>query len=144
MRFPKEKFNNPFICQFLCWAVFAVSIWYVILCAAHLFSGRPLWNDEECVFRSIQTFGAYQMFHEPLRSLQVFPRVYLFLIQAFSRLFDFSLVSLRFFSFIAMLAAFFVWQKIARRELAGKLSYLTFVVSWCASAVLIYYSAELK
>ena len=56
-----------------------------------------MWNDEACVFESIQYFEPRQMFTTPLRALQVFPRVYLFLIQQFSGLFNFHLLSLRFF-----------------------------------------------
>jgi len=118
--------------------------WYLALCLTHFFSDRPLWNDEQCVFASIEAFSAKDMFSRKLLSLQVFPRVYLFLIQRFSRLFDYSLQALRFFPLVSMLGAFFIWLRLARRELPDRLAYLTFVLSWPASALLIYYSAELK
>ncbi len=118
--------------------------WYLALCLTHFFSPRPLWNDELCVFDSIKTFSASEMFSRKLLSLQVFPRLYLFLIQRFSALFDHSLQSLRFFPFVSMLAAFLIWLRLARIELKSRLEYLTFVLSWPASALLIYYAAELK
>jgi hypothetical protein len=118
--------------------------WYVLLCTLHLVQQRPLWNDEDAVFRSVENYSAGQMFSEPLAAVQVFPRVYLFLIQQFSKVFDFSLWSLRLPSFIGMTAGFLVWLKIARYGLKERWQYLAFVCSWPASGMLLYYSAELK
>ncbi len=129
---------------FLRSAIVAVCLWYILLCAAHLFSLRPLWNDEECVFHSIQSFTTKGLFTRPLFDLQVFPRLYLLAIQKISAFFDFHLAALRFLPFVAMMAAFFVWLKISRLQFQEQLQRLTFVLSWCASAVLIYYAAELK
>src|SRR3989338_11638921 len=118
--------------------------WYVALTAAHYFNQRPMWNDEACVFESIQYFNPQQMFTAQLRAVQVFPRVYLFLIQQFSGLFDFHLLSLRFFSFVAMLTAFWFWLKLARPLLKADSAYWTYLFSWAASVPLVYYAAELK
>jgi len=118
--------------------------WYLVLCTKHYFNQRPLWNDEEAVLESVQEYSPNQMFSQPLMAFQVFPRCYLFLIQQFSKQFDYHLLSLRFFAFLFMLSAFGVWLKIAKYEFREPFAYLTFVLSWCASAVLIYYSAELK
>ena len=136
--------ENPTIEKFLKYVTAIVVCWYVVLCVANYLSKRPLWNDEECVFLSIKTFTAWQMFHEPLKAIQVFPRVYLFLIQQISKPFNFDLLALRFLPFVCMLSAFFIWLKIVSLELKNRVEYLTFVLSWSASAVLIYYSAELK
>ena len=124
--------------------IVAVSIWYVFLCLAAYVYQRPMWNDEICVMRSVTTFNAKQMFNEPLSSLQVFPRVYLFFIQQFSKLFDFHLLALRFFPFVCMLSAFFVWIYLAKKQIASLMGLLTFVLCWAASVPLIYYAAELK
>ncbi len=124
--------------------IFAVSLWYVIVCFVGYLYQRPMWNDEECVFRSIKAFDAHQMFNAPLSSLQVFPRVYLFLIQQFSKLFDFHLLALRFFPFLCMITAFLIWLKIAGYAFKNKIEYLTFVLSWPASVVCLYYASELK
>lgn len=124
--------------------MFVLVTWYVALAAAHYFNQRPLWNDEACVFESIQYFNPRQMFTSPLRAVQVFPRVYLSLIQQFSGLFDFHLLSLRFFPFIAMLAAFWLWLKLARPALKTDPAYWTYIFSWAASVPLVYYAAELK
>ena len=123
---------------------FFLIAWYVGLCLWHFFSQRPLWNDEACVFQSIKYFDAVAMFSKPLMSIQVFPRAYLFCIQRFSRLFDYHLLSLRFFPLLAMLTAFGVWMRLARREWSGGWPYGVFILSWSASALLIYYAAELK
>jgi hypothetical protein len=125
-------------------AIFIIAIWYIFLCSLHLGYQRPLWNDEEAVFRSVETYSVQQMFSEPLLASQVFPRVYLFLIQQFSRLFDFSLLSLRLPSFICMIAAFFLWLKNASYGIKDRWQYLAFVCSWPASGLMLYYSAELK
>lgn len=119
-------------------------IWYVFLCIVHLIYQRPLWNDEACVFQSIQYLKPSELFTIELRALQVFPRVYLFLIQQFSSLFDFSLWSLRLPAFICMMIAFLLWQNIARRELMSNWARLSYLLTWSASVPLIYYSAELK
>ena len=43
-----------------------------------------------------------------------------------------------------MMSAFFVWLRIAKYEFKKNTEYLLFILSWCASAVLIYYAGELK
>ena len=126
------------------WVTLILVAWYVTLAAAHYFNQRLMWNDEACVFESIQYFEPRQMFTTPLRALQVFPRVYLFLIQQFSGLFNFHLLSLRFFSFVAMLTAFWLWLKLARPLLKADSAYWTYLFSWAASVPLVYYAAELK
>lgn len=103
-----------------------------------------MWNDEACVFESIRYFKPHEMFTDQLRALQVFPRVYLFLIQQFSGLFGFHLLSLRFFSFVAMLSAFWLWLRLARPVLKTDAAYWTYLFSWAAAVPLVYYAAELK
>lgn len=131
--------------QYLWRAVFIlIALWYVTACGVHYFSQRPLWNDELAVFDSIQDFYPSDFFTRELETFQVFPRLYLFYIQSFAKLFDNSVLSLRFFSLVCMMAAFAVWVRVARRELKNPLEFLAFVLCWAASAPLIYYSAELK
>lgn len=130
--------------RFLNFGIYFFIFWYILLCVVNYLNQRPLWNDEECVFLSLKSYTLKQMFSQPLMSLQVFPRVYLFFIQTFSRLFDFHILSLRFPSFACMILAFFIWLRLAKSEMENKLEYLTFVLSWCASSMLIYYSSELK
>lgn len=122
----------------------AAAFWYFLLCWTHYFNQRPLWNDEECVFNSVRQLTGMRMFREELLNLQVFPRVYLFLIQTISRPFDFHLLSLRLIPFIAMTGAFLIWLRLAAYELKNRWDYLTFVLSWAGSALMIYYAAELK
>jgi len=124
--------------------IFCIIAWYILLCSLHLFQQRPLWNDEEVVFQSVEHYSVKQIFREPLRVSQVFPRVYLLIVQQFSKVFDFSLWSLRLPSFICMIAAFLLWMKIARDQFKDQWQYLAFVASWPASGMLLYYSAELK
>ena len=118
--------------------------WYVLICLINYFNQRPLWNDEECVFASIQSYDFKAMFNQELTHLQVFPRLYLFLIQQFSKVFNFHVLSLRFFPFVCMIFAFFVWLRLAKYEFKNRLEYFNFVLSWSASSMLIYYSSELK
>jgi len=124
--------------------LFFVVAWYVFICSMHLYQQRPLWNDEIAVFESVENYSARKMFSQPLMAVQVFPRTYLYLIQQFSKAFDFSLWSLRLPSFICMITAFFLWLKIAQYGLKDRWQYLAFVFSWPASGMLLYYSAELK
>jgi hypothetical protein len=117
---------------------------YLFFALVHWSMQRPLWNDEACVLRSISFFNTRELFSEPLRMFQVFPRAYLWCIQQFSSLFVYSTLSLRALPFLAMVAAFLVWSGIARREIhKGKLFFL-FILSWPASSFLVYYAAELK
>jgi len=124
--------------------IFCIIAWYIMLCSLHLFQQRPLWNDEAVVFQSIEHYSVKQIFSEPLRVNQVFPRVYFFIVQQFSKTFDFSLWSLRLPSFICMIAGFLLWIKIARDNFEDRWQYLAFILSWPASGMLLYYSAELK
>jgi len=140
---------------FLSTAIFFLCCWYLLLCAVNYTRQRPLWLDEISVFKSVSTYQPQDFFTKKLAVDQIFPRFYLFLIQKISQPFDFSLLAVRFFSFVAMIAAFLVWFKVAGQELAPKasearaklednLQYFTFVLCWVASAPLVYYSAELK
>jgi len=116
----------------------------MLLCAKHYYNQRPLWNDEEVIFNSIEQFNTKEIFSRGLLSAQVFPRFYLFLIQSVAHPFDLHLLSLRLLPFISMMLAFFIWLKIGRYEFKEHLLYLTFVLSWTASVKMIYYAAELK
>jgi len=124
--------------------IFLLACWFILLCSVHLFQQKPMWNDEIAVFESIKQFTVQQMFSQKLMAVQVFPRAYLFVIQQFSKMFDYSLWSLRLPSFICMILAFLLWLKIARIGIKDRWQYLAFVCSWIASGLLLYYSAELK
>ena len=118
--------------------------WYFLLITRHYFNQRPLWIDEVAVFDSIEHMSAKELFTGPLKSAQVFPRVYLVIIQKISKCFDFHLLSLRFLPFVCMILAFMVWLKIAYSEIKNKGLFFTYVFSWAASVKLVYYAAELK
>jgi len=130
--------------RFLSWASLILGVWYVLLCALHLLYQRPLWNDELCVLESIKKFSTQEMFSSPLLAFQVFPRVYLFIIQQISGVFDYNLFILRLPSFVGMMTAFFLWVKFSKKIFEDNWSHLSFVASWVASGMLLYYSAELK
>ncbi|MDP8212472.1 MAG: hypothetical protein P9X22_04155 [Candidatus Zapsychrus exili] len=117
---------------------------YALLCFTHYFNQRPLWNDEACIFDNVKSLSTKEVFSVPLKSFQVFPRAYLFVIQKVSSPFGYHLLSLRFLSFVFMLLAFFAWQKIAKNEIKDIRERFIFTLSWAASGLLIYYSAELK
>ena len=119
-------------------------LWFVVLCVMHLVVQRPLWNDEEAVFLSIEAFSFKQMFTQNMIRVQVFPRVYLFMIQQFSQCFDFARWSLRLPSFLCMLGGFFLWIKMTQRKFQSPLGYFAFLCSWPASMMMVYYAAELK
>lgn len=129
---------------FLAGVTVLVGVWYVFLCAMHYLSQRPLWLDEFNVFLSVRDFLPHQFFTEKLAGGQIFPKLYLFLVQRVAEPFDYNLLALRFCSFLAMLTAFAVWLNIIRYEFKDRLAYLTYVLSWAGSSLLIYYSAELK
>ncbi len=117
---------------------------YFFLCLTHFSFQRPLWNDESCVFLSIQQFSQKEIFTRTMLADQVFPRTYLFFIQSFSTIFNFHPLSLRLPSLICMFIAFFLWLKIAKIVFKSELERFIFVLCWCASIPLVYYSAELK
>src|SRR3989338_5849914 len=100
--------------------------WYIAMCLLHYFSQRALWNDEQCVFLSIQAFSPADMYTKTLLALQVFTRTYLLVIQQFAKPFDFHLLSLRFPSFVCMMLGFWIWMKIAGREFSCRRKLLLF------------------
>ena len=118
--------------------------WYLFLAVLHFSNLRPLWNDEQCVFYSVKQFSSTDFFTRELLAIQVFPRVYLWVIQHFAVAFDYSLLSLRFLPFLAMIGAFFVWAGIARRQVASDRLLTLFFLTWAASTPLVYYASELK
>ncbi len=101
--------KNP-VHRLLTIAIARAVVWYITLCFLHFLSSRPLWNDEKCVFLSIQFFSPKEIFSKVLLAIQVFPRLYLLLIQQFSQQFNFSLQALRFPSFVCMLLIFGSWR----------------------------------
>jgi len=118
--------------------------WYCVLITANYFDQRPLWNDERAVLLSIVHRSPAQLFSAPLLQYQEFPRFYLWCVQQFSRSLHYHLLALRFFSFLAMLAAFFVWLNVARRQSRDPRALILFTGCWCASIPLVYHAAELK
>ncbi len=124
--------------------ILAIIGWYLLLIVVHYFNQRPLWNDEQCILLNIQQMRPSDLFHNPLLSLQEFPRTYLYIIQQFSSHFNFQLLALRFFPFGSMLTAFFIWIYLAQKQIPSLIGLLTFFLCWAASAPLIYYAAELK
>jgi hypothetical protein len=117
---------------------------FIVLCTAHFLRGRPLWLDEIHVFRSVDMNSLKDFFTRPLHGDQIFPRVYLFLIQKVSKMYGVSVGGARFLPFISMLVAFAAWTRVGRLALKDNLQYLVFLGCWTASIPLIYYSAELK
>lgn len=120
------------------------AVWAFFLSAAHYFDQRPLWHDEARVFYNIQHRTPGQILTQPLKEAQEFPRLYLVAIQKFAGLFDNSLLALRFFPFVFMMAALGLWLHLARQGLPSDRARVLFALSWAASIPLIYYAAELK
>jgi hypothetical protein len=118
--------------------------WYCVLITAHYFGQRPLWIDEQCVLNSIIQLKPAALFSRPLLNYQEFPRFYLWGIQQFARPFNCHLLALRFFPFLAMLAAFFVWLNVARSQSRDPRTLILFIGCWCASIPLVYHAGELK
>jgi hypothetical protein len=120
--------------------------WYLILALGHYSNERPLWNDEQCVLNNIVQLKPIDLFTRPLLNDQSFPRLYLWTIQQFCRLASTSqsLLLLRLFSLLAMIAAFVVWLKVARQVLSHSWDLILFIGCWGASVPLVYYAAELK
>ncbi len=125
-------------------ASFLAGCYYVGLCVKHYLSQRPLWLDENMVFESVKIFSPGDFFTRRLADGQIFPKLYIFMIQRIAEPFALNLLSVRFLSFAAMLMAFLIWMKIARYEFKDRWLYLTYVLSWAGSSLLVYYSAELK
>jgi hypothetical protein len=128
------------------WRVAALAMGgvYLFFALVHWFMQRPLWNDELAVLQSVISYTTQDMFSEPLRTLQVFPRAYLWCIQQVSAPFAYSTLSLRALPFLAMVAAFLIWAGNARWELKRDKLFFLFIFSWAASSFLVYYAAELK
>jgi len=118
--------------------------WYCVLITAHYFGQRPLWNDEQCILTNILQQKPVDLFTTPLLREQEFPRLYLWAIQQFSKPFNQNLLALRFFPFLAMLAAFFVWLNVARSQSRDLRTLILFIGCWCASIPLVYHAGELK
>jgi hypothetical protein len=79
-----------------------------------------------------------------LLDYQEFPRFYIWCIQQFSRPFNNHLLALRFFPFLAMMAAFPVWINVVRSQSRDARTLILFIGCWCASIPLVYHAGELK
>jgi len=118
-------------------------LWFVFLCLLHYFSLRPLWLDEELVFKNLKELSSLKLLG-PLGYTQMFPRLYLIIINFFARGFDYNLLALRLPSLLSMLLAFFVWLRVFQKILPGKWQVLLAIFSFASSYRIIYYAAELK
>lgn len=116
---------------------------FVLLCVLHFASGRALWLDENFILDSLKELKPHQIFG-PLKHSQIFPRLYLFAIQKISSIFDYNIFSLRLLPFLFMLFGFYVWLRIYKKKEGIGMGYLLFILSWCGSHLMSYYSAELK
>jgi len=121
----------------------ACALWFIFLCLLHYFSLRPLWLDENFIFENIKSLR-FEQLPGPLKNSQAFPRVYLICIKCFSQIFNYTVLSLRFFPLIIMLSAFFVWVKIYKNEFSNKWHSLLAIFSFASSYYLSYYASELK
>jgi hypothetical protein len=122
----------------------AIVGWYLLLIILHYFNQRPLWNDEYCIYFNIHDRSSADLFSGPLSQFQQFPRIYLYIIGQWSKMLDYHLLALRFFPFICMLGAFFIWMYLGKKQTSSSMGLLMFVLCWAASSKLVYYSAELK
>ncbi len=118
-------------------------LWFIFLCLLHYFSLRPLWLDENLVFKNLQELSFLEILG-PLRYTQTFPRVYLIIINFVAQGFDYNLLALRFLPLLSMLLAFFVWLRVYQQILLGKWQALLAIFSFASSYRIIYYAAELK
>lgn len=117
-------------------------LWFIFLCFFHYFSLRPLWADENLILENIKSFN-YKELLGPLRKSQAFPRTHLIIIKFFSEKFNYHPYSLRFFSLISMISAFFVWIKVYSRVLC-RWKILLAVFSFSSSYYMSYYASEFK
>jgi len=124
-------------------AISALTLVFVIICSIHFFLQRQIWLDEDMVFRSIKEYHLVQIFG-PLKFSQAFPRVHLAAIKVFSTVFQYHVLALRFFSYIFMLSAFFLWVNIYKDQVSDKRNILLCVLAFVCAFKLSYYSAELK
>jgi len=113
------------------------------LCTLHFSSQRPLWNDEEALLVSLQVLSNSELFGR-LQHSQVFPRVHLILIKSFSQISQFHVLSLRAFSFLFMLTAFYLWIRIYKKHCADAWFFCLAVCAFAASYKMSYYAAEFK
>jgi hypothetical protein len=118
-------------------------VFFVLLCVVHFASGRPLWLDERSILENITMLQPHELLG-PLRHSQAFPHLYLFAVQSVSKVFDYNVYSLRVIPFVLMICAFFTWLRLFRKEEGVGLNYTLFILAWCGSNLMSYYSAELK
>ncbi|MCF7907896.1 MAG: hypothetical protein K9L86_03335 [Candidatus Omnitrophica bacterium] len=116
---------------------------FIFLCFFHYFSQRPLWGDEKFVLDNIRDRSFKQLFGV-LKDSQAFPRVYLGIVQSFSKVFQYHVLSLRFLPFLCMLSAFFIWKRVYRQVLDSRWLALLTLSSLSSIYYFSYYAAELK
>jgi len=118
-------------------------LWFIFLCFLHYLSARPFWLDENYIFENIETSSSIQLLG-PLKNSQAFPRIYLIVIKNFSKVFNYSVLTLRFIPFLSMLGAFFIWIRIYRGAFSNKWHFLLALLPFISSYSLSYYASELK
>lgn len=119
------------------------AIIFIGLCLLHYFSSRPLWLDESFILKNIQALD-YQKLQGPLQYSQAFPRTYLIAIKALAQNFDYSPFALRLLPLFSIIAAFFIWGGLFKRNLDIKWLFFLSLFAFSVSYYISYYSAELK
>lgn len=140
MSYPRKKLPNNQIVSCL---IYASILFYLALCVLNLMSLRPLWLDERLLLNNFKELKPLEIFG-PLKYGQGFPRLYLYIIQNISGIFNYNLLALRILPFIFMLMGFAMWLKIFKIEEGKGVNHLLFILSWCGSFFMTYYSAEFK
>ena len=126
-----------------------LTLFYIILftgiglrCYQHLM-GRSLWEDEAHIALNFLKFGHLGLM-SPLENYQTAPILFLWIVETFCDVFGAGEVSLRFFPFIASVAAlpfvFYMTRELTKSSLAGFITLTIFSLNLS----LIYYSSEIK
>ncbi len=119
-----------------------VILWFLSLCLLNYFAQKPRMDEGE-ILRNIKELTIPGLFGE-LKDNQVFPRAYLALISLFSSRFSYSILSLRFFPLLFMVAGFFLWRYLYKQESRTNLIYFLLMFSFASSVFIIDYAAYLK
>ncbi|MDD4894122.1 MAG: hypothetical protein PHW54_02275 [Candidatus Omnitrophica bacterium] len=122
--------------------IFIVILWFLFLCLLNYFAQKPRMDEGE-VLRNIQELSIPQLFGE-LKYNQVFPRSYLALISFFSAHFSYSLLSLRLFPLLFMMAGFFLWVYIYKQEAKSNFYLFLLIFSFSSSMLMVDYAGYLK
>ena len=139
IRKSSNKFNG-----YLLAAIF-IAVYAIMTQIYTILAKEPFWLDEFFIIYNLK-LRPLKFLTEELAYNQQFPRIYFYIIQLFSKVFDFSYISLRLISFLIQCASILLLFHMLNRKIysKSKVKLLLFLVIILSNKITVFYFTQVK